>query len=359
MLNRKNIGITVCIVVLGSAAIWQMREQSLPSFGSQVGSDDSVLIAEGTSDRPSQLDSVQASEQLPYKSRHGSLVKSLKGIYFDRDLAVDDQGNLRVSSDIKDVFDFFFSAIEEEELDLVLARIGEYLSYKLKEPALSQALQALADYVDYKSAVFELEADFSGRIAEFSAKDDTAKLGGEYLSLVAERTELVKQLRGEHLSAEMHEAFYADRELYDDYMIQKLQINADSSLSAEQKQSSLALLDAQMPEDFIEQRKSANPVATLRSATVKSTLTDPSDLYLKRVSVVGEPAAQRLTELDAERANWSYRYNDYSAKRDVILANSGLPKESQLEEISLLRKSLFNETEQIRVASLDQINKVL
>lgn len=365
MLTRKFIGSAVCVVALSIAAIWQFSERHQTTKGSEDTFNDASLKSDehgSHSNQPNhsnQLSQAQGAPQLPYQSKHGALVKSLKGIYFDRELAVDSQGNLRVSSDIKDVFDFFFSAIEEEDLDVVLARIEEYLNYKLEEPALSQALLALASYVDYKSAVFDLETAFSDRIAEFSARDSAATLSGEYLELVRERTELVKQLRSKHLSAEMHEAFYAERELYDDYMLEKLQINADPGLSAEQKHASLEILDAQMPADFIERRQSANPVATLRTATESDAPMDPDELYTKRVSIVGEPAAQRLSELDAERENWSLRYNDYSAKRDSILANTGLAKEAQLDEIGLLRKTLFNEAERIRVVSLDQINNAL
>lgn len=299
-----------------------------------------------------------ATSQLPYESKYGSLVSSLKGIYFDRDLAVDDLGNLRVSSDIKDIFDFFFSAIEEEDLEIVLGRIEEYLSYKLNEPALSQALAALAEYVEYKAALVELELAFSGRIAEFASSDGADVSSGSYLALVEERSVLERQLRQEHLSSELHEAFYRDREVYDSYMLQKLKIQADTSLTSEQKATSLALLDQQMPAGFIESRNAANPVEPLRQATQQQGLVDEKTLYTRRVEVVGEPAAKRLSELDKERAQWSERYDQYSVQRDLIMNNQGLAMETQLEEISLLRQRMFNETERLRVAALDQVNQV-
>ena len=360
MLNRKTIASSASLLlVLGCVAIWYGEQSPTGEAGAREGSTSVSLADNEHALKANQSGFQPFANQLPYESEHGDLVKSLKGIYFDRDLAVDNQGNLRISSDIKDVFDFFFSAIEEEELAVVLARIEEYLSFKLDEPALGQALHALASYVEYKSALFDLETSFSDRIAEFSSEKDVGSFGGDYLALVRDRTELVKQLRSEHLSLELHEAFYAERELYDDYMIQKLQINTDDSLSAEQKRASQEILDAQMPADFIESRKSANPVEALRIVTDSSEKADPADLYLKRVSLVGEPAAQRLTKLDAERADWTQRYEDYSIKRDAIIKSSGLSREGQLDEISTLRKNLFNETEQVRVASLDQINNAL
>jgi lipase chaperone LimK len=303
------------------------------------------------------LDQV-ATSQLPYESQYGSLVSSLKGIYFDRDLAVDDLGNLRISSDIKDIFDFFFSAIEEEDLEIVLGRIEEYLSYKLEDPALSQALTALAQYVEYKAALVELELAFSDRIAEFAGSDSADVSSGAYLALVEERSVLERQLRQEHLSSELHEAFYQDREVYDSYMLQKLKIQADSTLTSEQKVASLALLDQQMPAEFIESRNAANPVEPLRQATQQQGLVDEEALYTRRVEVVGEPAAKRLSELDKERAQWSERYDQYGIQRDSILNNNGLSQETQLAEVELLRQRMFNETERLRVAALDQVNQV-
>lgn len=357
MHKRTTSVMAISVVVFSCFAVWHWNKP-LAVDVDQKRTNSVTVTKDLSSSEPTKTPLDDKSSQLPYTSRHGALVSSLKGIYFDRDLAVDEQGNLRISSDIKDVFDFFFSAIEEEELDVVLARIEEYLNYKLEDPALTQALKALADYVDYKAAVYDLEAAFSEKIASFSATGQQVSLGGEYLSLVKERSELVKQLRQEHLSVELHEAFYSEREQYDDYMLQKLQINADPALSPSQKQASLKILDSQMPRAFIESRQSANPVALLREATQSASESDPEALYVQRVSTVGEPVAQRLSELDAERAKWTSRYNDYSVKRDAIIGNTGLDKESQLNEINVLRQQLFSETEQVRVASLDQINNV-
>ncbi len=355
---RLVAGTTVAVLVVCLALTWLLKKDSTGSGGEpeQLQALQSPAPAvPDTSNETSLGHTVTA--QLPYESEYGSLVQSLKGIYFDRDLAVDELGNLRVSSDIKDIFDFFFSAIEEEELEVVLGRIEEYLTYKLEEPALSQALAALGQYVDYKAALTDLELEFSGRIAEFTDSNSSGSFSGAYLSLVEERSALVKQLRQDLLSNELHEAFYQEREQYDSYMLQKLKIQADTSLSAEQKAASFRLLDQQMPAEFIESRNAANPVAPLREAMQEQGLVDDEALYHRRVEVVGEPAAKRLTDLDKERAQWNDRYEQYSVQRDSVLNNQGLPREAQLAEVDLLRQRLFNETERLRVAALDQVNQ--
>ena len=293
------------------------------------------------------------TSQLPYTSKYGALVSSLKGIYFDRHLAVDEAGNLRISSDIKDVFDFFFSAIEDEELDVVLNRIREYLSYKLDEPARGQAFELLNDYVKYKASILDLELAFSERIQQFSNANEAPEFGKEYLDLVSERMEAVKLLRSEVLNPEMHEAFYGEKELYDNYMLSKLAIQADSTLTEQQKRSALEILDNNMPAEFISKRAAANPVEALRMATAASS--DTEDIYTVRADLVGEDAAQRLGDLDGQRALWTQRYDSYAIQRDAIIANEAFSTEVKQNELSALRAGLFDENERIRVTALDQI----
>lgn len=306
-------------------------------------------------------------KQLPYASQHGPLVRSLRGIYFDRDLSVDEQGNLRLASDLKDIFDFFFSAIEEEELDKVLARINEYLAYKLEEPALSQAKDALSRYVNYKSALYDFEMSGSEEIKSFMGADGFNGLNGRYLDFVSERMEKVKAMREESLDSELHEAFFQSREQYDDYMLEKLSIQADTELSAEQKNQALTVLDSTMPDEFIQQRASANPVAALRSAVStqlnaaasSSVDTKLSGVELRnaRLSAVGVEATERLEQLDAERNSWNDRYQEYLKSAVTIQENQGLSDADKNSALQSLRAQSFSESEILRVIALGNIEK--
>jgi len=296
------------------------------------------------------------AHQLPYQSAHGHLVPSLKGIYFDRDLAIDDDGNLRVSSDVKDIFDFFFSAIEEEDLDVVLARINEYLAYKLEQPALAQAKSLLADYVAYKAALFDLEQSYSAQISEFTAHGQVGVLDGAYLQLIEQRLSDVSSLRAKHLTQEAYQAFYSEKEQYDQYMLRKLAINADSTLTQDQKDHAYQALDSEMPEAFIASRDAANPVTKLRQATQSVDVSNKAQLHQARRALVGEEAATRLSELDQQRADWKMRYDSYARQRDLIINNSGISSEIVQDEINTLRSSLFNSSELTRVMALDQID---
>jgi lipase chaperone LimK len=299
-------------------------------------------------------DDGETNQQLAFKSKYGQLVDSLRGIYFDRDLAIDEAGNIRVSSDIKDIFDFFFSAIEEEDLKVVLGRINEFIDFKLEEPARTQAKAILDEYVAYKSDLLDLEVAFSEKIGAFTDPEAGKQFSADYLNLVAERMDAVEELRAQHLSSDVHEAFYQEREQYDHYMLEKLQINTDSALTQEQKEQAQMQLDAGMPEEFISSRRDANPVQEVRSALDRIDTIDADQRYQARAEIVGKPAAARLSELDQARSEWNMRYQSYSLQRDAVLANDGLSAETQQAELIHMRERLFNETERVRVSALDR-----
>lgn len=345
----------VCTILVAGAYLMIASEED-----NQLAQIDTDSVEQVSPELQSDGSEVQISQgnQLPYQSKHGSLVSSLEGIYFDRELAVDEAGNIRISSDLKDIFDFFFSAIEEEELEKVIARIDEYLAFKLDDPALTQARKILSDYVAYKSALYDFEIQQSEQIAHMaSAELDSGQLySGEYLNFVEQRQNAVTAMRNQFLGAEVHEAFFASSEQYDGYMLQKLKISSNKSLSDEQKSAMLSALDSQMPAEFIERRKQANPVAVLRTAVSSVEAESAEQVYAARAEAVGVEAADRLTTLDQQRAEWESRYQEYRSKRDQILSNSGLSAEDQNAQIRALQTSNFSDTEQVRVIALDQIN---
>lgn len=345
----------VLVAALVSVTLLLSNKEQQPNTDQTIAEEPQTLVVTSDNDDMGADPDALLARQLPYDSQHGALAKSLKGIYFDRDLATDEHGNLRLSSDLKDIFDFFFSAIEEEELETVLARINEYLSYKLDEPALSQARASLENYVNYKTALLDFESEQSDAIAKFIGTGEEGINGFSegYLDFIAERQEQVKVLRSQYLGDDLHQAFYASREQYDDFMVRSLSINANTALSEAEKRAQLYALENQMPEEFIESRKAANPVDALRSVVAEASPTNNEEVYQARAKVVGVEAATRLSSLDAERAAWTNRYEAYVISRDAIINNQGLSEHDQADAIKRLRQESFSEQERLRVSVLD------
>ena len=300
------------------------------------------------SEQPSQT--VPSEKVLPYKSEYGPLPSTLEGTIMQQALAVDEQGDLRISSDLKRVYDYFLSTIEEEDLSVIISRIEEYLDYHLDEPALSQAKNNMDQYIALKRALFEFESERSESIKDIMLQGGSLK-GETYLSLLKEQLEAQRDLRSLHLSPETHDAFYADEEVYDQYSLARMEVKANKGLTEEEKQLRLAEIDAQAPQEIVESRRESQITDILKEKTqaLKEAGASQQDIKTLRTEMLGEEAAERFDALDKERADWNKRVNDYLEKREAILSNDGLSQQAKQDQINRIRQNDFDSREQIRV----------
>tara|TARA_R110002072_G_scaffold90500_10_gene202540 strand:+ start:17382 stop:18479 length:1098 start_codon:yes stop_codon:yes gene_type:complete len=293
---------------------------------------------------------VPSDKVLPYKSMYGPLPGTLEGTIMQQALVVDEEGNLRISSDLKRVFDFFLSTIEEEDLSVILNRIREYLDFSLDEPALSQAKEIMEQYVALKKALFDFEVERSESLKRIM--DQSGDMKGEtYLSLLKEQLDAQRDLRSLHLSPDTHEAFYSDEEVYDSYSLSRMEVKADKRLSEEEKQARFAEIDAQAPQEIVESRRESQVTDILKAKTqaLKSTGASQQAIKALRTEMLGPEAAERFDVLDQERASWNNKIERYLQQRQAILNNDGLGEETKLRQVDALRQRDFDPREQIRL----------
>ncbi|MGV8597295.1 lipase secretion chaperone, partial [Pseudomonas aeruginosa] len=69
------------------------------------------------------------------------LPTSFRGTSVDGSFSVDASGNLLITRDIRNLFDYFLSAVGEEPLQQSLDRLRAYIAAELQEPARGQARQ--------------------------------------------------------------------------------------------------------------------------------------------------------------------------------------------------------------------------
>lgn len=279
-----------------------------------------------------------------------ALPDTLLGAQPVRPLAIDEDGNLRLSSDIKETFDFYLSAIEEEGLDIVLERIRSHLRNTLQQPALSQAMDILDSYIGYKRSLMDFETEQAGIASElFEQKKQGLEV--DYLGYLEQQLDARSQLRQASLDPEIFDAFFSGEEEFDRYNLQKMQIMSDDSLSPEQKQVALEQLQGTVPENFYiaDQEELAREELTKRVEDIREQGGSDQDVFDARAEAYGEEAAQRFAELDAERAAWQNRVDEFMTKRQDILDNSGLSEQEALLEVETLRNSSFDDRERIRV----------
>jgi lipase chaperone LimK len=277
-----------------------------------------------------------------------NLPKSLRGTQVDGGFRVDSDGNLIISIDNKRFFDYFLSTVGEESIAQITARIRGEIESKLKEPARSQALKELEQYLSYKAALADIEKQIGGQPPSSSPEENLARL--------KQRMQAIFDARNQYLSQEVNEAFYSQDEAVDKYSLASLEVRADTSLTEDQKQEKLLALESMLPEKIREQRKET--VKYERYALEEKKMIEqhatPGQLYQFRAQHFGEQAAQRLAKLDQQRAEWNTRMAQYDAQK-ATLQKAGLSKSDYQEQLQALRQQNFSPIEIRRVDALDRI----
>ncbi|TNC79353.1 MAG: hypothetical protein C9356_19615 [Oleiphilus sp.] len=337
----------VLLIVIAAAYLLFKPQPSATPTDTQQGVDRDTQSA-GVSAQAEYSPDKKDPQVLPYKSSLPDLPSSLHGSRIDYQLATDEQGHLRLSSDLRGVFDFFLTAIHEEELERILQRIEEYLDVQLDEPALSEAKSLLASYISLKESLMDYEQEQS---AKLQAAIDNGTLREQSLDLLEAQLDARDALRAEHLGAQVQEIFFGAEQQYDRYTLARMRVLGNSQLTEAEKAEQLAQIDAQAPEDLVASRREAQIIEELKQqeAVLREHGADKQAIRQLRTEMFGTEAAERFAALDQSRQAWQQRLDNYLAQRQTLLNHSGLTMDDKTRAIEQLRESLFDEREQIRV----------
>lgn len=252
---------------------------------------------------------------------------------------VDAAGDLVPTSALRQMFEYYLSALGEESLEQLVARIERTL-LALSEPARSQAMDTLGAYLDYKLAVSDLEAGY-GSPSQLEAAE------------MRRRMDEIQALRRTWLDSATADAFFARDEAIDRFQVEKLRISQDETLSEAQRQQALEQAEAALPEPLRKARRETRRFAEYEQARLELA-DDPEALREWRAKAFGAETAQRLEALEQEQANWDRRWQAYSDERAALLS-SGLAGPELQEAIDRLRRQHFTEVERVRAQALDSI----
>lgn len=347
--KRFRLSALLALIVLVSAVLrWSHQEPgNTETHDREITTVDKVNLGQILSTKA--LDTVAATPN--------SLPETLKGSEVIAQLATDEDGNLRLSSDVRAVFDYYLSAIEEESLETVIARIQHYLDNTLEEPALTQARELLQQYLSLKMALFEYEQEQQGSINQLIALGSNALSQSSYVEQLQAQFEARTELRQTYLTPEVHQAFYGNEEGYDRYTLARLDIQSDTSLSAEQKMQLIESLDLNTDPEIIAQRKSVqlNQDIEQKTQEIMAAGGDSEALRSMRIKEYGEEAAERFESLDQERLAWKKRVDTYLDERKKVLdLKSG--NEVDSEAIQALREQHFEGAELIRIQAYERMH---
>ncbi len=328
------LGVAALLLLLGGGIyfLWPVSERS-----AQEGVE--ALLAEP--------DTAMPLHQPPAIFTTGleSLPTSLQGTEVDGELEVDAGGHLKITNGVRRVFDYFLSAIGEEPLESILARLRAYIRHQLPPMAAGEAELLLDKYIAYKRGLDNVR------------QTQPASDGSIDVSAVRQQMQQVQALRRQFFTPEVIAAFFGDEDAYDRYTLDRLDVMQNSRLTAAQRAQQLAALEAQLPASIQESMKTVNQYQNLESLTEdwKKRGGSAAELRQIRENLVGAEAADRLENLDRDRAAWDQRMSAWYGERAAILGNQSLSEADRQRQLAELRSSRFTADERLRVESLERM----
>ena len=282
------------------------------------------------------------------------LPSSLLGSTLPLTLDVNEDGDLVINKKIQHLFDFYLSAMGEEGLDMIVARIKHSLKLQLVDPALTQALSILTGYLQYLNEVTAIKQQFEQGI-------DPDNVGEYALENVIEVREMVLDARVTYLDLDVIDAFFGQSDEYETYMLSVASINKNSELSTVEKQSAKAELDTTAPAWLLTQQHNANQLNQYREQyqTLQAQGASQTELQDFTQQSFSPEVVDRLSELDAQRQQWQVKLDEYREQLAVITTHSAYynsDSEQQQLEIAQLREVYFTPQEIKRVRALDSID---
>ena len=305
-------------------------------------------VAHDTTQEPRRISPAEAGESSPAHQREApvdlSLVPmSLQGTEPPPGLIIDGQGRLVVRKTLREFFDYFLSALGEEPLISVRARILDHMRRSLPHAAYMEAHVILDDYLAYRQALNDLPR---AEVRSSTTLD---------LEAVTAHKQKERALRTRFLAPMVATAFFDDEDRHDDYTLARHRIQADRALSETERAARQAELFAQLPAETqarLQSLQTLQVVERIQSDCLKQGCT-PESLHLQRTAAAGPEAAERLRSLDERRAAWTARVTAYLAQRKTIFSNQSLSESERRHQIDKLQQAGFTPEERLRLATLE------
>lgn len=282
-----------------------------------------------------------------YQSQYGPLVKSLQGSSIPIHFKLDANNHLVITKSIKQFIEYFLSANAEESIDLITNRIEEIIKLQLPEPAQSEALNVVAQYLDYKHALIQVESQLSDDMAVQQDKHN-------YQSMFQYR----RELRQNNLSPAVYSAFFEEEDQRDEYTAKMIEVKRDHSINPEEKATLLLAAESLLPENerhLLEQGRIKQDIKNEVAKALEQGATE-ADIYEIRSQAYDHDTVIRFSEADKKKQLWNDRYQEYTIKKMVILNSEGLSENDKVSEIATLRNDHFSSQEQIRINTLDRMS---
>lgn len=271
-------------------------------------------------------------------------IRSLSGTQIHGNLRIDEDGNLIVEKAVKQLFDYFLNVTGEIPRAELIEQIKQGIADYLAEPAQSQALEIFDNYIAYQTA---LQTEIDSGLYQVSP-GNLDDLEATY------RTR--SQLRSFHLGNDAATAFFAEEEARDWYTVGKLRLNANTSLTDEERQAELSALESTLPESHqkVLYKQRDREVVRSKIEALRKENASIYDMQQEWSKHYDSETVERFVRLEESRKEWNNRFSDYLQKKEV-LAEKYVAEDAYKQAVSQLKSTMFNETEARRVSAREAL----
>lgn len=272
----------------------------------------------------------------------------LAGTEIDGRLLTDSAGNLVISIEVMDFFNYFLSAVGDVTPERAMEEIQRQAALRLPPSALEQLTDLLTDYVSYQQLMVEY-------MQQPLIPEDQQNYA-YYAQTMRDTFGQIRELRRQVFAPEVVEAFFSLDETYGEYAVATMEIHADNSLSEPEKAERIEQIKQLLPE----QMRAAEDEARQRTAAVQaareqfaqgagiSALKDTLGALYNDEEIAGMAAAFR-----EERA-WQQRVDHYLKEREQVLTST-LSESDKAAQVEQLRQQHFDGLDLVRAQTEEVI----
>lgn len=275
----------------------------------------------------------EAAALKPADQNYFSFVRSLDGTRPDGNVKTTSDDILVVDASLVQLFDYYLATVGEKPLDVIRQQIEKELDQRLKPGAAAQAKNLLGRYIDYKTALVEVEKN--------------PQATGNSLAAIRARMEAMHQTRARFFSDAESNALFGLDDARDADAVARMEVMQDKSLNDAQKKEKLAALDAALPQQLRESRELPLQIVKLQEQAeqMRAKGASDDDIYRMRASALSPEAAARMADVDREETRWKQRIASYLSARASL---------SDAAAIAELRNRMFDAQEQLRLPAYEK-----
>jgi lipase chaperone LimK len=283
---------------------------------------------------PSGAAPLPAASAQPATGQAAPFAPSLAGTRPDGDVRHDGAGHLLINEELAHLFDYYLSALGEQDLPAIRAGIERELRQRLKPAAAAEAIVLLDRYLAYKRALAGLERTLP-------AAADPARAART-------RLEAMQRLRRDYFSATELAGLFGMSDARDRDAIARLEIAQDRNLGDAERRARLSAAESRMSAAERAERDAPVRILVLEASVqeARGRGADDNEVYRLRAAALSPEAAARLAEVDGEEADWQRRIAAYRADRARLQGASAATQQQ-------LRDARFTPQEQKRLAAYE------